>query len=38
VVLSEEVARKLFGTAPALDRIVRISGTTGNGALPASTS
>ncbi|GAB3316750.1 ABC transporter permease [Larkinella ripae] len=31
VVLSEEVAHKLFGSAPALNRLVRINGTTGNG-------
>lgn len=30
VVLSEEVAQKLFGAAPALNKIIRISGTTGN--------
>lgn len=31
IVLSEEVAHKLFGSAPALDRIIRISGTAGSG-------
>ena len=31
VVLSEEVAHKLFGDAPALDRTIRIGGKTGNG-------
>ncbi|WP_128546006.1 ABC transporter permease [Larkinella soli] len=31
VVLSEEVARKLFGDAPALNKVIRIGGTSGNG-------
>ncbi|WP_266368349.1 ABC transporter permease [Tellurirhabdus rosea] len=31
VVLSEQVARKLFGSKPALDQIIRIGGTTGSG-------
>ncbi|GAA4447054.1 ABC transporter permease [Nibrella saemangeumensis] len=31
IVLSEEVAQKLFGNAPALDKIIRISGTAGSG-------
>ncbi|MFC5410242.1 ABC transporter permease [Larkinella bovis] len=31
VVLSEGVAQKLFGNAPALNRLVRINGSTGNG-------
>ncbi|GAB3909587.1 ABC transporter permease [Larkinella knui] len=31
IVLSEEVAQKLFGKTPALNKIVRISGSTGNG-------
>ncbi|MGA0559784.1 ABC transporter permease [Larkinella sp. VNQ87] len=31
VVLSEDVARKLFGSEPALNKLVRISGTTGSG-------
>ncbi|MFD1145183.1 ABC transporter permease [Larkinella insperata] len=31
IVLSEDVARKLFGTTPALNRLVRISGTMGGG-------
>ncbi|GAB3264321.1 ABC transporter permease [Larkinella harenae] len=31
VVLSEEVAQKLFGKTPALNKLVRINGTTGNG-------
>ncbi|MBD2699230.1 ABC transporter permease [Spirosoma sp. BT702] len=31
VVLSEEIARKLFGTTSALNKLIRISGTTGNG-------
>ncbi|GAB3916125.1 ABC transporter permease [Larkinella terrae] len=31
IVLSEEVAHKLFGSEPALNKIIKISGTTGNG-------
>ncbi|GAB3967804.1 ABC transporter permease [Spirosoma terrae] len=31
VVLSEEIARKLFGNTPALNKLIRISGTSGNG-------
>ncbi|GAB3704443.1 ABC transporter permease [Spirosoma flavus] len=31
VVLSEEIAHKLFGTTSALNKLIRISGTTGNG-------
>ncbi|GAB3223288.1 ABC transporter permease [Spirosoma arcticum] len=31
VVLSEETARKLFGDAPALNKLIRIGGTSGNG-------
>ena len=31
VVLSETVARKLFGDGPVLNKIIRISGTTGSG-------
>ncbi|RRA99780.1 ABC transporter permease [Larkinella rosea] len=31
IVLSEEVAHKLFGNTPALNKTVRISGSTGNG-------
>lgn len=31
VVLSEQVARKLFGNRPALNRVVRVGGTTGQG-------
>ncbi|GAB3938622.1 ABC transporter permease [Larkinella terrae] len=31
VVLSEEVAHKLFGEKPALNRIIKINGQTGNG-------
>ncbi|TLU91697.1 ABC transporter permease [Dyadobacter sediminis] len=31
VVLSEEVARNLFGSASALNKIIRLGGTTGNG-------
>lgn len=31
IVLSEELAQKLFGHLPALNKIIRISGTAGNG-------
>ncbi|AUD03389.1 ABC transporter permease [Spirosoma pollinicola] len=31
VVLSEEIARKLFGSVPALNKLIRIGGTSGNG-------
>ncbi|GAB3944087.1 ABC transporter permease [Spirosoma harenae] len=31
VVLSEEIAHKLFGATSALNKLIRISGTTGNG-------
>ncbi|GAB3990907.1 ABC transporter permease [Spirosoma daeguense] len=31
VVLSEEIARKLFGTTSAINKLIRISGTTGSG-------
>ncbi|WP_428657554.1 ABC transporter permease [Runella sp.] len=31
VVLSEDVAHKMFGTAPALNRLIKINGSTGNG-------
>lgn len=31
VVLSEEIAHKLFGNAPALNKLIRIGGTAGNG-------
>lgn len=31
VVLSEEIAHKLFGNASALNRLIRIGGTSGNG-------
>jgi len=31
VVLSEEIAHKLFGNSPALNKLIRIGGTSGNG-------